>query len=108
QQERSTLVQMGLDASPASLESMSSDSVLGALGGHSQLGSAEYQSATASSPEPAAASTPAPVVVIPNLDDLLLSATPEQLAKLRMLAASKGLSVPCAGPGSGTKNADGS
>ena len=72
-------------------------------------GSPEPQPYTGTPPQPASAPELSPVAdspAIPNLDDLLTSATPEQLQRIRMLAASKGLSVPASG--SGTKHADGS
>src|SRR5271157_1823375 len=78
--------------------------------GHGLAETAEAQPPADSLPQPAPAPEPSPVaaspIVVPNLDDFLASATPEQLQKIRILAASKGLSVPAAG--SGTKRADGS
>jgi hypothetical protein len=63
---------------------------------------ATSQTTPAATPSPAAA---APIAIL-NLDELLANASPDQLAKIRALAAAKGLSAPATGVG--TKRADGS
>ena len=58
------------------------------------------------SPAPTLPTPPVVAAVLPDLDSLILNASPEQLAKLRMLAASQGVASITNSP-SATKRADG-
>lgn len=72
----------------------------------------DQQATNPSAPPPIAASNPNPPAapVIPDLESMLAAMTPEQIGRLRVIAAAKGVAVPSpAGQSTtGTRHADGS
>ena len=88
-------------------ESITQNGVTSAQDGSETAGSATHQPETAAQPAPTPTSQPPAVApVLPDLDSLIMGASPEQLTKLRMLVAAKGIAAPSGA--SGAKRADGS
>ncbi len=95
QQNQQLQAQQQANASPESIETQTTDNNM----------ASDTQLASEPSPETTPAVPPATVAAVPNLEAMLLDATPEQLQKLGLIAASKGIAKSSS---AGIKRADGS